>query len=129
MLVQHPLPLTKLADWQRFSTLFRVSAGATTTYVVLESLNFTVSVPSFGSVLVQPIGVNLPYGTVIEFQYPLSGQCWCNGRLLAVGVGHGDVSVPSFGSVLVQHTGDYSSVTLSACFSTLFRVSAGATGQ
>ncbi len=50
----------------RFSTLFRVSAGAT----AIRGLK------------------TMP---LLMFQYPLSGQCWCNarraaGRLLAVGV-------------------------------------------
>ncbi len=38
-----------------------------------------------------------------EFQYPLSGQCWCNICPQGHAGGHdGGVSVPSFGSVLVQ---------------------------
>ncbi len=92
-----------------FSTLFRVSAGATGELLLINGGFCHVSVPSFGSVLVQPhldglpdhlLPVSVPsFGSVLvqqnpaaatgtettKFQYPLSGQCWCNSGAVALG--------------------------------------------
>ncbi len=120
-------PPARVEEAERFSTLFRVSAGATPGGDILRVIHLLFQYPLSGQCwcnesLLVDVALNIG-----EFQYPLSGQCWCNADREGGAGAERYVSVPSFGSVLVQQVWQRQLRKRTGCFSTLFRVSAGAT--